>query len=190
MVNTERTDLRISKVNGERTDSRPRRYPAPPTRPGCGVHCERADLRIRRVNGARTDSRPRRRSDLSTLPGCRVNGVRTDLHISRVHVDRTDGRPRRRSAPRAHPGCKGQTLVPPGCNGRGHVVPNRQSRCSRGSRCRQVRQNLLVVTRCHGIPGGLRLLNCVAPPDPRELGAKIFILQPPSCIFGGLVLFS
>jgi hypothetical protein len=110
MVNTERTDLRISKVNGERTDSRPRRYPAPPTRPGCGVHCERADLRISRVNVARTDSRPRRRSD-----------------------------------PRAHPGCKGQTLVPPGCNGRGHVVPNRQSRCSRG-----VRQNLLVVTRCHG----------------------------------------
>ena len=145
MVNTERTDLRISKVNGERTDSRPRRCPAPPTRPGCGVHCERADLRISRVNVARTDSRPRRRSDLSTLPGCRVNGVRTDLHISRVHVDRTDGRPRRRSAPRAHPGCKGQTLVPPGCNGRGHVVPNRQSRCSRG-----VRQNLLVVTRCHG----------------------------------------
>ena len=182
MVNTERTDLRISKVNGERTDSRPRRCPAPSTHPGCGVHGERADLRISRVNGERTDSRPRRRSALSTLPGCRVTGVRTDLPISRVHVDRTDGRPRRRSAPRAHPGCKGQTLVPPGCNGRGHVVPNRQSRCSRG-----VRQNLLVVTRCHGIPGGLRLLNCVAPPDPRELGAKIFILQPPSCIFGGLV---
>ena len=177
--------MRISRVNGERPDSRPRRRSAPTTHPGCGVHGERTDLRISKVNGERTDSWPRRRSALSTHPGCRVNGVKTDLRISRVHVDRTDSRPRRRSAPRAHPGCKGQTLVPPGCNGRGHVVPNRQSRCSWG-----VRQNLRVVTRCHGIPGGLRLLNCGAPPDPRELGAKIFILQPPSCIFGGLVLFS